>query len=78
MTATLHRDGLLEIEGRGDVQTYSYAEDLPWEDYRENIKEVTFDANVLPTNLAHWFEVATHYNPWIFQETVWKIWRTWQ
>lgn len=56
VTATLHRDGLLEIEGRGDVQTYSYAEDLPWEDYRENIKEVTFDANVLPTNLAHWFE----------------------
>ncbi|MST60233.1 phosphodiester glycosidase family protein, partial [Parafannyhessea umbonata] len=52
LTWKLTGDGVLSIEGTGDMQAYSGGEQVPWNQYRSSIKELDVAAGV--TSLSDW------------------------
>ena len=58
MTWTLDADGTLRIGGKGIVRPITSADQQPWANVREQIREVYFedDARLMIENIAHWFD----------------------
>jgi exopolysaccharide biosynthesis protein len=52
LTWKLAGDGVLSIEGTGDMQAYAGYGDVPWAQYRDSIKELDVAAGV--TSLSDW------------------------
>ena len=58
MTWTLDEDGTLRIGGKGIVRPITSADQQPWANVREQIKEVYFedDARLMIESIAYWFD----------------------
>ena len=57
VVATLYSDGLLEITGSGETETYDWDDSAPWysDGYADDILSVSFREDVTLTSLAFWF-----------------------
>ena len=51
----LYEEGNLVFRGKGNTKAFSAATNVPWNSNRAQVKTVSMEKTVLPTNMARWF-----------------------